>query len=180
MCKGKYEKLAEIIPQNDFRQLERRILLLTLDQQWKDHLYGMDHLRESTRFQGYAQKDPLMVYKSEGFKMFETCLETIATYTAMRLLNVRIEVTGGQPVAPQAPAAPAPQKMVENTAEIKAATETVEGVAKPTAAAPQVRPAPRPAPRPASQVNEGPKLGRNDPCWCGSGKKYKKCHGENE
>jgi len=170
LCREKFEKLATIIPEADFKQLERRVLLLTLDQQWKDHLYAMDHLRESTRFQGYAQKDPLMVYKAEGFKMFQTCLESIATLTAMRLLNIRIEITG-QPVQP-VPAPAAPQKMVENTAEIKAATESSAPAPAPVAQ--------RPAPKSHPQVHEGPRLGRNDLCWCGSGKKYKKCHGENE
>jgi preprotein translocase subunit SecA len=180
LCQEKYNKLMAIIPDADFKLLERRILLLTLDQQWKDHLYAMDHLRESTRFQGYAQKDPLMVYKAEGFKMFEACLETIANLTAMRLLNIRIEI-GGQP-AQQVPAPTAPKKMVENTEEIKQATESVAPPANqqiPSSALPGTRPQ-RPVPKPQPQVHEGPKVGRNDLCWCGSGKKYKKCHGENE
>ena len=166
LCKEKYHSLEALIPEEDFRALERRILLFTIDQHWRDHLLAMDHLREAIRFHGYAQKDPLMVYKKEGFDLFEECLESIATLTTLRMLNVRVE-SGG--VAASTPTARRPQQMVENTSEIKEVKSAASsGAARPT-----------PAPAPAAKVphRAGPKVGRNDPCWCGSGKKFKKCHG---
>jgi preprotein translocase subunit SecA len=156
----RYAKLKKMVPEGEFAHFERVMLLGAIDTQWKEHLYGMDHLRDATRFHGYAQKDPLIVYKAEGFKMFQECLETIATSTVSRILNVRIEIQGQSiPLA----AAPIPQKP----------TMTFEGRGMPPGAkAPQ-----KPAAKPAPVVNQVPKVGRNDPCPCGSGKKYKQCHG---
>lgn len=198
LCKKRYEKLIQIIPDADFRQIERRILLYTIDQHWKEHLYSMDQLKDAIRFQGYAQKDPLVVYKNEGYKTFNTCLESIATMTSMRILNIRIQLPNGVSVSPdqiqQVPRPQAPQQMHENTAEVKGenAPEQMASPIRtnaPTPVAPQTSnvmpssalPGTRPQGlrRPAAPVhNDHPKLGRNDPCWCGSGLKYKKCHGK--
>ncbi len=178
LCKGKYEKLSQVVPEQDLRYIERRILLATIDLQWKEHLYGMDQLRDAIRFQGYAQKDPLMVYKSEGFKMFQDCLETIASYMTNRLLSIRIQLADGTMVSPSqitVPQAKAPEQMQENSNEIKGDTNNV-----PASALPGTRPPQRPKKATVPVRNEGPKLGRNDPCWCGSGQKYKKCHGKSE
>ncbi|MDR1758919.1 MAG: preprotein translocase subunit SecA [Fibrobacter sp.] len=177
LCKGKYEKLSQVVPEQDLRYIERRILLATIDLQWKEHLYGMDQLRDAIRFQGYAQKDPLMVYKSEGFKMFQDCLETIATYMTNRLLSIRIQLADGTMVSPSqitVPQAKAPEQMQENSSEIKGDNSSL-----PASALPGTRPQ-KPKKAAVPVKNEGPKLGRNDPCWCGSGLKYKKCHGKSE
>ena len=88
LCKVRYDKLTKIIPDADFRQV------------WKEHLYAMDQLKDAIRFHGYAQKDPLMVYKNDGFKMFESCMEKIATLTALRILNIRITLPNGVTVSP--------------------------------------------------------------------------------
>ncbi len=227
LCKARYEKLTKIIPEADFRQIERRFLLMTIDQIWKEHLYAMDQLKDSIRFHGYAQKDPLMVYKNEGFKMFEGCLEKIATLTALRILNIRITLPNGMTVSPDqlqlksqeqidAEKAAAEQAAAEN-GENASAEENTEaqseemlsaegakaaGLAGQAAesetnaitpeqqanqpmsqsALPGTRPARRVNPALAAAVKRaqqaGPKIGRNDPCWCGSGLKYKKCHGK--
>ena len=230
LCKARYEKLGKIIPETDFRQIERRFLLMTIDQVWKEHLYAMDQLKDSIRFHGYAQKDPLMVYKNEGFKMFEGCMEKIATLTALRILNIRITLPNGMTVSPDqlqlksqeqieaekkaaeeaaaanntAPAenAEAPAEApAENSAEQMSAEgakpaglagtaatsetnaiseEQQESQPMPQSALPgtrQVNPAMLAAARRRAQ-QQAPKLGRNDPCWCGSGLKYKKCHGK--
>ena len=100
LCKVRYDKLTKIIPDADFRNIERRFLLMTIDQVWKEHLYAMDQLKDAIRFHGYAQKDPLMVYKNDGFKMFESCMEKIATLTALRILNIRITLPNGVTVSP--------------------------------------------------------------------------------
>ena len=178
----KYEKLMEIIPADDFKQIERRILLLTIDQHWKEHLYGMDQLKEAIRFQGYAQKDPLMVYKAEGFKMFESCLESIATMTAIRIMNIRIQLPDGSSVSPEliVPKPQAPQQTIENSNQIKDTPSPISQSRSNSSVPASSLPGTKPAPKKVVPVkNEGPKLGRNDVCWCGSGLKFKKCHGKN-
>jgi preprotein translocase subunit SecA len=227
MCKARYDKLTKIIPDTDFRNIERRFLLMTIDQVWKEHLYAMDQLKDSIRFHGYAQKDPLMVYKNEGFKLFEGCLEKIATLTMLRILNIRITLPNGMTVSPDqlqlkpqeqidaekkaaqeagnAPAGDAvnaeqgaEQLSAEGakaaglagqaaTSESNAISEEQQGAQPmPQSALPGTRPTVRrtytnPAILEAARrraQQQGPKLGRNDPCWCGSGLKYKKCHGK--
>jgi len=168
LYKARYEKLGTMVPPEDFARFERTVLLHSIDSQWKEHLYGMDSLRDATRFHGYAQRDPLIVYKGEGFKMFQECLETIATNTVMGILNVRVEVNGQSiPLA----AMPSPQKPTMTFENRNAAGETV-----PPAGTRQ-QPQQRQQAKPVQVVNQMPKVGRNDPCPCGSGKKYKQCHG---
>ena len=232
LCKVRYDKLTKIIPDTDFRNIERRFLLMTIDQVWKEHLYAMDQLKDAIRFHGYAQKDPLMVYKSEGYKLFEGCLEKIATLTALRILNIRITLPNGMTVSPDqlqlksqeqidaerkaaaeaAGAESRPEQSEESSAEpaeeqlsaegAKAAGLAGQAAASETNALSEDQKAPQPMPqsalpgtRPAAvrrtytnpavaaaaarrAQQAGPKLGRNDPCWCGSGLKYKKCHGK--
>jgi len=237
LCKTRYDKLTKIIPDADFRNIERRFLLMTIDQVWKEHLYAMDQLKDAIRFHGYAQKDPLMVYKNDGFKMFESCLEKIATLTALRILNIRITLPNGVTVSPDQLQLKSQEQI---DAERKAAEEAAQNGAAPTneqaaeqgeessegssAEAPEQlsaegakaaglagqaassetnaisedqadgQPMPQsslPGTRPNRVVNQalaaavkraqkqaGAKLGRNDLCWCGSGLKYKKCHGK--
>ena len=232
LCKVRYDKLTKIIPEADFGNIERRFLLMTIDQVWKEHLYDMDQLKDAIRFHGYAQKDPLMVYKSEGFKLFEGCIEKIATLTALRILNIRITLPNGMTVSPdqlqlkskeqvEAEKAAAEKAAAENAASENANAESASneqmsaegakaaGLAgeaatsetnaisgqqqeqqaasqpMPQSALPGTRPTVRrtytnPAVAAAARraQQSGPKLGRNDPCWCGSGLKYKKCHGK--
>lgn len=199
-CKAKYDKLSEIIPENDFRGLERRILLYTIDQHWKDNLYAMDQLKDAIRFQGYAQKDPLVMYKNQAFTMFQKCLDDIALMTAQRILNIRIQLQNGMSVAPEQlkkiPRPQAPQQTSDNAKENESALEGNLGKKElsseeaqpekpesnviPSSALPGTRPQPLRRHIPGAPVrNDHPKLGRNDPCWCGSGLKFKKCHGKN-
>ena len=232
LCKARYDKLTKIIPETDFRQIERRFLLMTIDQVWKEHLYAMDQLKDSIRFHGYAQKDPLMVYKNEGFKMFEGCMEKIATLTALRILNIRITLPNGVTVSPdqlqlksqeqidaerkaaeeaqaaaaqnaapaenaeapaEAPAENSAEQMSAEgakpaglagqaaTSETNAISEEQQAKPMPQSALPGTRPGVNPAMLAAARrraQQQAPKLGRNDLCWCGSGLKYKKCHGK--
>ena len=168
----RYSKITAMLPPEELSRFEHTVLLHSIDSQWKEHLYGMDHLREAIRFHGYAQRDPLIVYKGEGFKMFQECLETIASNTVMGILNVRVEVNGQSiPLA----AMPAPQKPTM-TFENRTSTGETVPPQRSTTAPPGARQQ-RPASKPAPVVNQVPKVGRNDPCPCGSGKKYKQCHG---
>ncbi len=128
--------------------IERRILLEMIDQQWKDHLWGMDQLKDGIGLRGYGQKDPLAEYKREGYDMFAGMMDRIKGDTLERLFKVQL-VPGERPEAEVE--APRPQQMSLNRGE---------------AAVPK---------QPVHRTED--KVGRNDPCPCGSGKKYKKCHG---
>jgi preprotein translocase subunit SecA len=129
--------------------IERTILLQMIDQHWKDHLWGMDQLKDGIGLRGYGQKDPLAEYKREGYDMFAGMMGRIKGDTLERLFKFQL-VRGERPEAEIE--TPRPQQMSLNRGE--------------TASAPK---------QPIHRTEE--KIGRNDPCPCGSGKKYKKCHG---
>ena len=141
------------------RNLERYIMLNIVDAQWKDHLLALDHLKEGIGLRGYGQKDPLVEYKRESYYMFQAMLERIDTETIRYLFNFQVQV-----------AAPVEQQLLERrrrqrrgrVAFTKANETAFAGGEEETA-------------KPVR--NKGPRIGRNDPCSCGSGKKYKKCHG---
>ncbi len=151
------------------RHLEKVICLSTIDQLWKDHLLAMDHLREGIGLRGYAQKDPLMEYKKEGFRYFEMMYTQISFDVVRKIFEVQVEHE--EQIEQMAP------KENKNVVMSHGALpETAPG--GDTAPVPQ-----RAAPQQAVPVHQaernadGSKVGRNDPCPCGSGKKYKKCHG---
>jgi preprotein translocase SecA subunit len=135
------------------RQLEKIILLQTIDTLWKDHLLNMDHLKEGIGLRGYGQKNPLQEYQKEGYDMFEDMNHRVQEDVVQKLFTVEL---AREPSAPQiALEQPRPQRMVLSHGN------------DPIAA--------RPA---APQRRDGEKVGRNDLCPCGSGKKYKRCHGK--
>jgi preprotein translocase subunit SecA len=131
------------------RQLEHVIYLGSIDQLWKDHLLNMDHLKEGVGLRGYGQKDPLVEYKKEGFALFRLMDEQVKTDVITKLY--RVQVTREEQVEQLAPK---PQEMNFFHGD------QVEGGREPV------------------RKNEEDRVGRNDPCPCGSGKKYKKCHGK--
>ena len=155
------------------RRVERDIMLQIVDAQWKDHLYSLDHLKEGIGLRGYGQRDPLVEYKKESFTLFQAMKDRIDEEMVRYLWRIR-------PAAPDAGAVAAPAR----PAARRPPAMTFSGGSSSTAG-PQRAPAG--APRPARTGGDDaavktirrdePKLGRNDPCWCGSGKKYKKCHG---
>ena len=144
------EKETLFTPQT-LRWLERHILLDIVDAQWKDHLLTLDHLKEGIGLRGYGQKDPLVEFKKEAFTLFDDLMNRIDT-EAVRFLFLM------QPAKPQEEA-----KQIEQRQQRQARNLQF-----------QAGPAQAEAPKP---VRSGAKVGRNDPCPCGSGKKYKKCHG---
>ncbi|MGQ9684707.1 MAG: preprotein translocase subunit SecA [Thiobacillaceae bacterium] len=153
------ERLAG--PEN-LRHFERAILLQSLDSHWREHLAAMDHLRQGIHLRGYAQKNPKQEYKREAFELFEAMLTAIAREVTQITLTVQVRTEADvEAVEPQAPA-------VSNVQYHHADYD--EALGKPDEAA-QAEPR---APIQRSQ----PKVGRNDPCPCGSGKKYKHCHGK--
>jgi preprotein translocase subunit SecA len=196
LAKKKYESIEAAIGSDQLREIERQVLLGVIDHLWREHLYAMDSLRDATRFRGYAQKDPLQEYKKEGFAMFATTLERIAMDVTQRILHIDPDFLKRQQEAmikarelemqrmrqmefsmPGEPEggihAPAPQGAAPQPREMPAVH--VQGGQAPRAPQPAQRPMPqRMAPGPAIDVKN---IGRNDPCPCGSGKKFKKCHG---
>jgi preprotein translocase subunit SecA len=163
---------------NAMRQVERFVMLETVDRQWKDHLYSLDHLKEGIGLRGYGQRDPLVEYKKESFSLFQSMRERVDEEVLRYLWRLRPVLTdaSGAPARPAQPARRAAPAVTENRPAVPAFAGAFRGGSP--AAAP-----PRPArvggdDAPVRTVRrEEPKVGRNDPCPCGSGKKYKKCHG---
>jgi len=172
-----YEQKAAGVGEEVIRHLEKAIMLRVLDEQWKDHLAQMDHLRQGIGLRGYAQKNPKQEYKREAFGMFTEVLDRVKNETIGILSKIQIQtsaeveelevqrrrqgVDGREYLHPSATAEPLPTPHPEH---------------QPNALAPQSGQAAAVATQPF--VRSGPKVGRNAPCPCGSGKKYKHCHGK--
>jgi preprotein translocase subunit SecA len=179
-----YAEKEKVIGREILQRVERDIMLQVVDQQWKDHLYSLDHLKEGIGLRGYGQRDPLVEYKKESFEMFQQMKERIDSETVSYLWRLRPVLTEEPPVRQ----APPRQPLIMNNpgADASAFSQPSSIFGAPTAA-PVPAVAGHRAPQPAriggddaavkTVRHEGPKVGRNDPCPCGSGKKYKKCHG---
>lgn len=152
------------------RQIERQIFLLTLDSEWKDHLLSLDKLRNGINLRAYAQKDPLIEYKREAFNLFEEMMLRIEEQLVSRVAHMQISQhdENGLNLLAQAPK----QKMFE-TRNDPAFVQSQAKPAKGVTAKLNVRPEDRDARDESTWGN----VGRNEPCPCGSGKKYKQCHG---
>jgi preprotein translocase SecA subunit len=148
-----YEDKEKRFGEPMLRQLEKIIMLQTIDNLWKDHLLNMDHLKEGIGLRGYGQKNPLQEYQKEGYDMFEDMIHRKEEDVIQKLFTVEL---ARETAAPQVELQqPRPQRMVLSHGH------------EPVAARPNTTP-----------KREGEKVGRNDPCPCGSGKKYKRCHGK--
>ena len=163
---------------------QRHFALEEIDQQWIEHLKTMDALREGIGLQGYGQKDPKKEYKKAGFSLFSEMMERISSNIATKLFRVQIQREEEKVPALQAEKQ---RHVVERGAANKSEDEADEQAAAEAAAqgkAPRGRAAQRPGDGEAAKAEpvrrDRPKVGRNDPCPCGSGKKYKKCHGKDE
>ncbi len=169
--------------------LLRYVVLSTIDERWKDHLYDLDHLKASIGFRGWGQKDPLIEYKQEAFDMFVDLLTDIQTSIARLIFRARLEQAPPPPpqvygdVLHQGPGSQ-PQDASTGPAQRPAAPPPgsiglgVNPGAAVRAPQPQQMTTNREEARPQQPVSVGDKVGRNDPCPCGSGKKYKACHGK--
>ena len=159
------------------RALERYLLLQIIDQRWREHLYDMDYLREGIHLRGFAQIDPLVAYKNEGFSLFQDLMNTIWSDFARMIYNVEVEVEGengaGAARRPRTAARPAAPRSPTRAA--RSTTSRAPTAARATAS--RTSEAPSRAVVQQRRVDENEQIGRNDPCWCGSGKKFKKCHG---
>jgi preprotein translocase subunit SecA len=167
-----YGEREEELGEELMRALERFLLLQIIDQRWREHLYDMDYLREGIHLRGFAQIDPLVAYKNEGFALFQDLMNSIWSDFARMVYNVEVEVEGanGDGALPEqrrggaaamqySGGTPDDQPSAYGDAEEEddggGGMRVVE----------------------QRRVDEHEQLGRNDPCWCGSGKKFKKCHG---
>ncbi|MDE7443644.1 MAG: SEC-C domain-containing protein, partial [Muribaculaceae bacterium] len=168
------------------KEWHKAILLVTIDELWKEHLRELDELRKSVQNASYEQKDPLVIYKVESFHLFETMLNTLNVKAMSALMRGQIYMVQrpveSQPAPtneeqPEPKPAPEVQRAMpeQNTdySNYSATKEQYPGenAQRQAANAPQGQ---RPAPSP---IKASPRIGRNDPCPCGSGKKYKNCHG---
>lgn len=144
-----YAIKEEGIDPNMMRQLEKMIMLQVVDNLWKDHLLGMDHLKDGVGLRGYAQKNPLTEYKKEGFEMFSKMMHQIREGVTEYLFKVQIE---------EGSEFSAEQSQSGNMVEHRGASSEES--------------------KPSTVRRDDKKVGRNDPCHCGSGKKFKKCHGK--
>ena len=180
--KANYEEKETMVGPDLLRRVERDIMLQIVDAQWKDHLYSLDHLKEGIGLRGYGQRDPLVEYKKESFTLFQDMKDRIEEEMVRYVMWLR-------PVINEEAAAvarPTPRRAAPITMS-KPAAETVPAFAGARSAPPaSARQAQGEGPQPArtggddvikTVRREEPKVGRNDPCPCGSGKKYKKCHG---
>jgi preprotein translocase subunit SecA len=174
--------------------LERFLLLQIIDERWREHLFDMDYLREGIHLRGFAQIDPLVAYKNEAFTLFGDLMNTVWTDYARMIFNVQVSVEtqnggGGDASAFAAAGSSTQPGRVSYSgghsavgAGAMAAAAAAAGPAAVAAADPQDYPADGPQAEAMPVVeqrvlDDEHQVGRNDPCWCGSGKKFKKCHG---
>jgi preprotein translocase subunit SecA len=189
----RYEERERQFSPDLLRWLERRIILDVVDTQWKDHLLSLDHLKEGIGLRGYGQKDPLVEFKKEAFVLFEDMMTRIDNETVRYLFHVQVQ-QGEAPQQQARPAEPPPQQRAGlPSAQAAAASAAARADDTPAQKLPDfARALERKQERqqkdlqfqagaaqaePQKPVRAGAKVGRNDPCPCGSGKKYKKCHG---
>ena len=165
-------ELAHAFLRRELTELERTVLLQIYDVTWKDHLYAMDQLRDTIGLRGIAQRDPVIEYKREGSRLFDEFLKNLREKVTDVIFRMRIASAGDM------------RNVYEGQEELFDANESY-GVGE-SAAARELQAAPAEAPAPEADdseppmdpiVNAGPRVGRNDPCPCGSGKKYKHCCG---
>src|SRR6202007_828363 len=190
LAQERYETRAQALGEELMGALERFLLLQTIDERWREHLFDMDYLREGIHLRGFAQIDPLVAYKNEAFTLFGDLMNSIWTDYTRMIFNVQVNVEG-----PNGGAAPAGEFTAAATstragrvsysgghsamgAGALAAAAASAGAAGAPAAGGYEEPEAEAQPVVQQRVVDSEQqLGRNEPCWCGSGKKFKKCHG---
>ncbi len=177
-----YDEREQQLGKELLRHLERSILLQVIDNRWREHLFDMDYLREGIHLRGFAQIDPLVAYKNEGFTMFEELMHSIWDEFSHLVYRAEIEIDpsqagngaaangGNEPTALDysGGTAAAQPSALEQVAVAGGGAGAVDAAASQAVGGDVVE---------TVVKDEHDKVGRNDPCWCGSGKKFKKCHG---
>jgi len=152
-----YQAKVEQVGATSFHQFERNVMLQSLDTHWREHLAALDHLRQGIHLRGYAQKNPKQEYKREAFELFQMLLDSVRDDVTRLLMTVQVRAETVEETAPQAD--------VQNVQYHHADYDEALGAS--SEESPENQP-----------MHAQPKVGRNDPCPCGSGKKYKQCHGK--
>jgi preprotein translocase subunit SecA len=177
-----YDEREQQLGKELMRHLERSILLQVIDNRWREHLFDMDYLREGIHLRGFAQIDPLVAYKNEGYSMFEELMHSIWDEFSKLVFRAEVEIDpsqagngaaangGNEPTALDysGGAAAAQPSALEQVAVAGGGAGAVDTAASQAVGGDVVE---------TVVKDEHDKIGRNDPCWCGSGKKFKKCHG---
>jgi preprotein translocase subunit SecA len=161
-----FQSKVDQVGEANFTQFERMVLLQSIDSHWRDHLSALDYLRQGIHLRGYAQKQPKQEYKREAFELFGQLLDSVKNEVTKVLMNVKIQSNEQLDEAAQAMEARA-----ESIANVTYTAPTESGEAETVVDAATVRVA-------TATAAGMPRVGRNDPCPCGSGKKYKQCHGK--
>jgi preprotein translocase subunit SecA len=191
-----YDEKEKLLGAELLRKIERDIMLQIVDAQWKDHLYSLDHLKEGIGLRGYGQRDPLVEYKRESFTLFQDMKARVEEEMVRAMWWLRPVISEEGPgVAIRRPAPRRPTPLILNDPGAsqnsvfgpggQAGRGSAAAVAEEDSASPFAPSRPKPARVGGDDAiktvkREEPKVGRNDPCPCGSGKKYKKCHGANQ
>ncbi|HEV2815191.1 MAG TPA: SEC-C metal-binding domain-containing protein, partial [Solirubrobacteraceae bacterium] len=181
-----YDEREQELGEELMRAIERYLLLQIIDTQWREHLYDMDYLREGIHLRGFAQIDPLVAYKNEAYDLFTELMTGIWTRFAQMIFNIEVEVEGANGSAPVPPPRTAPGS---STGTRRVTYSGGVGTPQPSALAAAAgaagmapegyvdEEAPVAPVIETRRVSEEQQIGRNEQCWCGSGKKFKKCHG---
>jgi len=180
-----YDEKEKLVGRDVLHRVERDIMLQIVDAQWKDHLYSLDHLKEGIGLRGYGQRDPLVEYKKESFELFQAMKDRVDEEIVRYLWWLRpilSDPTGPPP--PRRPARRSPPLILNDPSASELQSVVGGSRARAAQASPFGPPRAQQPPRvggddatPRTVRRDEPKVGRNDPCPCGSGKKYKKCHG---
>ncbi len=185
---AQYDQREQELGAELMRALERFLLLQIIDQRWREHLYDMDYLREGIHLRGFAQIEPLVAYKNEAFELFRDLMNSVWGDFARMIFHVEVTVEGDEGATPPQPA---PRRLDSSSSSstgrgkvtysgggtaqgAMAMAAAAGGAAEGYAEADELA---LPPPVEQRRVDEADQIGRNDPCWCGSGKKFKKCHG---
>jgi preprotein translocase subunit SecA len=155
-----FEAKVALVGEANFTQFERMVLLQTIDTHWRDHLSALDYLRQGIHLRGYAQKQPKQEYKREAFALFGQLLDSVKNDVTRTLMTVRLQ---------------SPEQVTQAAAELENRAESISNI---TYTAPTETGEVQQFVDPQTVAPEVPRVGRNDPCPCGSGKKYKHCHGQ--
>jgi preprotein translocase subunit SecA len=168
-----YEAKEELAGSEPMRKFEKQVFLQVLDTLWKEHLSNMDHLRRGIHLRGYAQKNPKQEYKREAFNLFETMLDTMKRDVVRVISRVKVQSREEMDEIERR----RKEELQRELAQARLRHDETSATAEKAAEGEQGGPA-QPKGTPDTFVREGRKVGRNEPCPCGSGKKYKQCHGK--
>jgi preprotein translocase subunit SecA len=185
---SEYDRREQELGEELMRGVERYLLLEIIDQRWQEHLYDMDYLQQGIHLRGFAQIEPLVAYKNEAYELFRDLMNSVWADFGRFIYHVEVTVEdeNGAPAAPQQRRPSPTSSSATGGGRVSYSGGTAQAGAMAMAAAaageaaeagstePEFEPM---APVQQRRVDEAEQLGRNDPCWCGSGKKFKKCHG---